>query len=105
MIIRSYGKQAFTITKNYINVTIPLSTRNEQTTKKVKNKVDEKLDLNESQKQILSLIEQNPKYTITDLMGLTNLSRSYISKIISQLKDKNIITRTGSKKNGIWKIN
>lgn len=105
LIIRSYGKQAFTITKNYINVTIPLSTRNEQTTKKVKNKVDEKLDLNESQKQILSLIEQNPKYTITDLMGLTNLSRSYISKIISQLKDKNIITRTGSKKNGIWKIN
>ncbi len=98
LIIHNYGKQAFTITKNYINVIIPFNR---------KNIVEKKYnpELNQAENQLLELIRSNPKYTIKDLEIVTEYSDSYIKKIIKELKENHLIERVGSNKGGYWKVN
>lgn len=55
-------------------------------------------------KAILALIEQNPSLTYEEMTEKTGKSRRTISRIITEMKEKNIIARVGSDKNGHWEI-
>ena len=58
-----------------------------------------------TQEKIINLIKKNPAITQTEMAKILNLTRDGISYNIKILKEKGIIERVGSTKNGIWKIN
>ena len=60
--------------------------------------------VNDTVKTILALIEQNPSITYEEMTEKTGKSRRTISRLITELKEKNIIARVGSDKTGYWQI-
>ncbi len=56
------------------------------------------------EKEILSLIGENPHISYDKLAEKTSRSRATIRRIIKQLKEENRIERIGSDKTGYWKI-
>ncbi len=69
-----------------------------------KANVQENGTVNGTVKTILALIEQNPVTTYEEMTEKTGKSRRTISRIITELKEKNIIARIGSDKTGHWEI-
>lgn len=57
-----------------------------------------------TQEKIINLIKENPSITQVEMSKALNLTRDGISYNIKILKEKGIIERVGSTKNGIWKI-
>lgn len=57
-----------------------------------------------TQEKIINLIKKNPSITQVEMAKALNLTRDGISYNIKALKEKGIIERVGSTKNGIWKI-
>ncbi|MBR1721920.1 MAG: winged helix-turn-helix transcriptional regulator, partial [Treponema sp.] len=60
--------------------------------------------VNDTVKTILALIEQNSSITYEEMTEKTGKSRRTISRLITELKEKNIIARVGSDKTGYWEI-
>lgn len=58
-----------------------------------------------TQEKIINLIKKNPGITQVEMAKALDLTRDGISYNIKALKEKGIIERVGSTKNGIWKIN
>ena len=58
-----------------------------------------------TQEKIINLIRKNPAITQVEMAKILNLTRDGISSNIKILKEKGIIERVGSTKNGSWKIN
>jgi ATP-dependent DNA helicase RecG len=56
------------------------------------------------EENILSFIKENSDTTITELALRTSIPERTIERYIKKLRDDNKLTRTGSKKSGIWKI-
>jgi Fic family protein len=61
--------------------------------------------LNEVQKKIVALIKENPYIRAFEMAQILLKPVRTIENNLSQLKEKGIITREGSKKTGYWKIN
>jgi len=72
-------------------------TSNQETTQKTTQKT--------TQEKIINLIKKNPSITQVEMAKALDLTRDGISYNIKALKEKGIIERVGSTKNGIWKIN
>ena len=58
-----------------------------------------------TQEKIINLIKKNPAVTQVEMAKMLDMTRDGISYNIKILKEKGIIKRVGSTKNGIWKIN
>ena len=58
-----------------------------------------------TQEKIINLIKKNPAITQVEMTKTLDLTGDGISYNIKILKEKGIIERVGSTKNGIWKIN
>jgi predicted HTH transcriptional regulator len=97
LIISNYGKQAFDIMDNYINVTIPFTKEDNQETADAKESL-----LKPAEKKVAVALRDNPTAKVSDLEDITDFSRSYISSILRSLKEQGILQRKGSKKNGVW---
>jgi predicted HTH transcriptional regulator len=100
LIVSNYGKQAFDIMSNYVNVTIPLN----KSVLSVRNELNPIAGLNNSQMKILNLLKNHSEYTVKDLVRESALSDGYVRKIITELKLKGFIQRVGSNKTGYWKV-
>ncbi|MCL2098116.1 MAG: Fic family protein [Bacteroidales bacterium] len=61
--------------------------------------------LNETEKEIISLIQENQYIKVFEMAQKLLKPVRTIENNISQLKEKGIISRIGSKKTGHWKIN
>ncbi len=96
-IIAKYGKKAFDIGENFINVTIPFAFV--PTMASINN-----LKLLPQEENVLSAIKNHPTYTIKQISAIVGLGLTRVNEIISVLKDKGIVERIGSKKSGYWKI-
>jgi len=57
-----------------------------------------------TQETIINLIKKNPAITQVEMAKILGLTRDEISYNIKKLKEKGIIKRDGSTKNGTWKI-
>lgn len=57
-----------------------------------------------TQEKMINLIKKNPSITQVEMSKALNLTRDGISYNIKILKEKGIIERVGSTKNGTWKI-
>lgn len=71
-------------------------------TPRVTEKVTEKFT--EREMSVIRLIKNNPRITTTAMSMELGKSRKTISAIIKSLKDRNVIEREGSDRNGIWII-
>ncbi len=71
-------------------------------TQRVTEKVTEKFT--EREMSVIRLIKNNPRITTTAMSMELGKSRKTISAIIKSLKDRNVIEREGSDRNGIWII-
>ena len=71
-------------------------------TLKVIEKVTEKFT--EGEMSVIRLIKNNPRITTTAMSMELGKSRKTISAIIKSRKDRNVIEREGSDRNGIWII-
>ena len=56
-------------------------------------------------KQLLLLLRSNPSSTAADIAEQIGISQRAVEKQIKKLKDLGVITREGSRKNGLWVIN
>ena len=55
--------------------------------------------------EIMSLMKNNPRITITDIAKALNISRPTVTRKIKELKIDNHIYRIGSDKKGSWIVN
>ena len=101
LIISRYGKNVFDITENFITVTIPLNKKRIET-----NIVKENITwlTNNKDEKILTLMKQNKNIRVNEISKLLGLGTTTITKRIRQLKEKGLIERKGSKKNGWWLV-
>ncbi|MDR1878241.1 MAG: putative DNA binding domain-containing protein [Bacteroidales bacterium] len=60
--------------------------------------------INEKQKQIVDLINLNPKITVNEMVDMIGLSQRTIKYAIQSLKRSGILERIGARRNGYWKV-
>jgi predicted HTH transcriptional regulator len=99
LIISNYGKQAFDIMDNFVNVTIPF---NYEKKSLLATESENEVKLNAAEQWLVNNVKQNPYITITELVTSGSYSDGYVRKMIASLKAKHIIERQGGKKNGRW---
>lgn len=63
----------------------------------------EKFGIND--KQLLLLLHSNLSFTASDVAEHIGISQRGAEKMMKKLKDAGIISREGSRKNGIWIVN
>ena len=100
LIINKYGEQAFYISDNTIIVTIPI---NKELLEKI-DKSNYEIELNETEQKVYNCIKKNENITISALADKISIGDRQVMRVLNSLKDKNIIRREGSNKNGVWKI-
>ena len=100
LIIDKYGKQAFYISDNTIIVTLPV---NKELLEKV-YRPNYEIELNETEQKVYNCIRKNENITISELAENISIGDRQVMRVLNSLKDKNIIRREGSNKNGVWKI-
>ena len=59
------------------------------------------LDINRED-EILNLLQNNPDFTLDELVESTGLSKSGVRYIMRKLRDKGLVDREGTRKNGRW---
>lgn len=93
IVVREYGSQAYTFSKDMITVTIPFN-----------KKKNASIKLSNTQTNILLEIEKNNHITIIELSKILDLNETTISRNLKVLVEKDIIARIGSRKTGHWEI-
>lgn len=102
LIISNYGKQAFDIMSNFVNVTIPFS---HEKSAFLESEAEGGVYLSEAEEKVLGYIGRNPSMTLNELALASGYSYGYIRKILSSLRTKNVIDRQGGNRYGRWLIN
>lgn len=107
-IVKTYGKEAFYISSNYIQVTIPFNNPN-IVNYKIDNSIYESRikdirKINQSQIKIIGEMRNNPNITKIQLEKKLRLSHTAIQNNINSLQKNKYIKRIGSKKNGYWEV-
>lgn len=88
--------------RSYFLIDIPCHPYWQQNAKVFKSDVYKKLS--ERQKSIISMIQENPYITQTEMAEKTKVSRRTISKDILHLLNLKVLYREGSRKKGYWVI-
>ena len=99
LIVSRYGKEAFDITENFITVTIPLSRNGTEKSEKKVSPADSR------DEQIIELMRTDAGITVREISRLIGCGTTTITARIRDLREKGIISRKGSKKDGIWIVN
>ncbi len=98
-ILKNYDSSIFDISPNFLRVTFFYD----------KNilapNVSINVSINETEKRAITAIEENPNITIKALSASLGISERQISRIIKTLSDTGYISRTGSRKTGVWTVN
>ena len=115
MIVRKYGREAFSIHDSNIDVTIPFDREVMALMPRVGTNVgtndgtipgadSSDPELTENEKRIVLELVKSPKLTYAELADETGLSRRSVSRVIAELVRKGYITRIGSNRTGFWKV-
>ncbi len=111
MIVEKYGRGAFDIHQNYIDVTLPFNQAVLASVPQIgtDDGTDDKgirlnEDLSDTEKKLILELIKNPKYTYNQLASEIGISRRTVSRTVSSLVEKKYIERIGNHKSGFWKI-
>lgn len=61
-------------------------------------------DFQNTEEKILNLIKNNSRITQKEMCKILGIGRTTITNIIKQMRNKNILERVGSDRNGYWKV-
>ena len=100
-ILKVYDKDVYEFSDNFIRVNFKFKNAEELSNNGKNTKIEK---INETQKNIIDLIKKNPNITQNEISNFLNINKSTVMRNINKLKEKNIIARIGSTKNGQWKI-
>lgn len=62
------------------------------------------LNVGINERNILTLIANSPTVTVREMADMLGFSLRQCERLIAEMKRKNLIKRTGSKKSGIWQV-
>lgn len=62
------------------------------------------LNVGINERNILTLIANSPMVTVREMADMLGFSLRQCERLIAEMKRKNLIKRTGSKKSGIWQV-
>ncbi len=102
-ILAKYGETAFEITDSYILVTIPYAPDVLERLR-VGGRVGVHPDLNSTEKNTLGLLRENPNATADVIAARLGVSRRTVERALKKLQEKELLARTGSKRDGKWII-
>lgn len=96
LIVKTYGKEAFDLSDNYVQVTIPFAWEisAETAVKKPSLSLNEKL--------VFAVLKERPTATRKEISEKTLLNEGSVSYALKMMQTKGIISRSGSKKDGYW---
>lgn len=102
-ILKSYDKDVYEFSDNFIRVNFKFNDNNllPQTPRDLNSNQD---SLNETQKKIIKLIQENNKITQIEISNQLGINKATVTRNLKVLKSKNLIRRTGSNKTGQWEI-
>ena len=110
-ITEKYGKDAFEFNENSIVVRIPFNWINVMGDKagnkrgnKPGNNEPMQINPNETQRNILKIIRDNPNVTKKQIQEMTGKGRTTVDNGIAFLKKNGFIVHIGSNKTGYWKV-
>ena len=113
-IVEKYGQEVFEISASYIKVTIPFNKEVMEFNNMpygVINDISKDIIENQylagfgdKESIVLSQIRQNPKITAKQISINTGIPFRTVQRHIANLRDKNIIVRKGSNRDGYWNI-
>lgn len=66
--------------------------------------INEGIKLSGNEKSVLSAIASDPAITTSGIQSITNLSESTVYRTIRGLRERGLLRRAGSKKNGKWEM-
>ena len=107
-IMSVYDKSIFEFLPNFLRVNLYfdkdvleyLNLNNEN-----KYGINDTVNIESKEQMLIEKIKENPYANYEELAHNTDLSRRTIARKINELKNKGIIERIGSDKDGYWKIN
>ena len=102
-VVKVYGKSAYKFSTNTITVTIPFDKTGFGQDGTVNGTVNDDM-LSNSEKLIMNVISLNGNLTRKEMCKQTNLSLRTVARTLDSLKNKGLIYRVGSDKNGHWEI-
>ena len=98
-VLKHYDKNVFDIEENYINVSIPYDA--EVMSSMRVNGVGEENGEENGEEKLISLIQENPKISLSKMAKELNVTSRVIERII---RNSNKIKRVGPDKGGHWEI-
>lgn len=99
-IAAKYEKGVFEVESNYIRCTIPFE-------KEVLDQIDNRnvglnVGLNKTEKKVIEFLIRNPAYTSAELAEQIGVTKRTIERTFKALREKKMIERIGSKRDGNW---
>lgn len=103
-IIEIYGIEVFEIESNYIRCTIPFEKQviDQTDNKNIGLNIGLNVALNKTEKKVIELLIENPSITSTELTEKIGVTKRTIERTFKSLKEKKMIERIGSKRDGNW---
>ena len=101
IIIEKYGRDAFEISDNHIIVTVPFDS---EVMKSINVGINVGINLNAMERKIIELILNDPTLTAEKLSIEINKTKRTAERYLKSLQEKGYIERSGSNKNGYWKV-
>ena len=102
-ILKSYSKDVYEFTDNFIRVNFKF--KSPESLSNIPRAVNENnYLLSETQERIVNLIKENNRITQSEISKLLGINRTTVARNLKDLKNQNVIKRTGSNKNGQWEI-
>ena len=100
-IVEQYGRDVFSFDDGMLKVSLPLALDRPEVSAR-KSIILQKKGLTVNQKKVYDVLAKDGSLTLQKVADRTGLSISGVKKICSKLQEYGIITRSGSKRDGIW---
>lgn len=103
-ILKSYDKDVYEFSNNFIRVNFNFKSSESLTNIPKALNSNNNYIFTETQEKIIDLIKKNNRITQPEISDKLGINISTVNRNMVFLKEKNIIKRIGSNKNGQWKI-
>ena len=109
-ILRTYGKECFYFSENYIRMSFPAAIERMATGEHVSIPEGQDVVGNvvgnvvENERKILEHIKSNNRYSALQMADSLQLTQRTVQRYLKQLQEKGVIERIGPAKGGYWKV-
>ena len=103
-ILKSYSKDVYEFSDNFIRVNFKFKSGESLTNLPRSVDNNNHYSLSETQEQIIQFIKDNKRITQQEISSNLGVNITTVARNLKDLKEKNIIKRNGTNKNGQWEL-